>query len=230
MYLGNNKQSTVTSWTQGLDNPIGSNVPQAPPIKVNIRFQSPVEYFSFYFTDDFLREIVYQTNLYAFQNDKHNFNLTVTELKVYLGIVLVMSYIKYPRIRQYWSSDGGLRMTLIADAMSLNRFEEIRRYLHFVDASKSDDNNNKLFRIKFVLDHLHKVYHEALDPEEYMSIDEMMIPFKGRSSLKNYLPKKPKRWGYKVWARAGTTGYLYCFEIYQGAGSIDKSELGLAGM
>ena len=35
-----------------------------------------------------------------------------------------------------------------------------------------------------------------------MSIDEAMIPFKGRSSLKQFIPNKPTKRGIKVWVRA----------------------------
>lgn len=40
---------------------------------------------------------------------------------------------------------------------------------------------------------------------------------KGRSSLKQYMPMKPVKRGYKIWARADAlTGYLYEFEVYSG--------------
>ncbi|KAJ8970713.1 hypothetical protein NQ314_001060 [Rhamnusium bicolor] len=57
-----------------------------------------------------------------------------------------------------------------------------------------------------------------------MSVDEMMIPFKGRSGLKQYVPKIPCKWGYKVWAPAGILGYVYCFEIYYGGVNVDDSK------
>ena len=44
-----------------------------------------------------------------------------------------------------------------------------------------------------------------------------MIAFKGRSSLKQYMPMKPVKRGYKVWCLAdSTTGYVSSFEIYKG--------------
>ena len=43
--------------------------------------------------------------------------------------------------------------------------------------------------------------------------DEQVVPFKEASGLKQYLPKKPKKWGYKLWALAGVSGYIYNFEI-----------------
>ena len=46
-----------------------------------------------------------------------------------------------------------------------------------------------------------------------MSIDEMMVAFKGRYSAKMYMSKKPTKWGYKLWCRAGVSGYIYDFEV-----------------
>jgi len=34
--------------------------------------------------------------------------------------------------------------------------------------------------------------------EENLSVDEQMTPFKGRHRRKQYLPKKPHKWGYKA--------------------------------
>jgi len=45
----------------------------------------------------------------------------------------------------------------------------------------------------------------------------MMVSFKGRDSMKQYLKSKPKKWGFKIWVQAGTNGYVYCFELFQGA-------------
>ena len=68
----------------------------------------------------------------------------------------------------------------------------------------------------------------ALSPEESHSVDEQMIPTKARSSLHQYLPKKPHKWGIKVWARCGISGMLYDFEIYTGKQAENK-EFGKVG-
>jgi hypothetical protein len=68
----------------------------------------------------------------------------------------------------------------------------------------------------------------AVDPEECHSVDEQIVPFTGKSSLKQYIRNKPKKWGYKVWVRSGVSGYMYDFEIYQGAhGHRPEKNLGL---
>ncbi|CAM1306240.1 Uncharacterised protein r2_g1597 [Pycnogonum litorale] len=109
---------------------------QNPPIyignlKVKVLANSPIEMFTSLFPETLIKDICYQTNLYAMQQGKEGFNLTPPELKIFLGINIVMTYIKYARIRQYWSSQRSIRLPLIADHMSVNRFENIRRFLHF---------------------------------------------------------------------------------------------------
>ncbi|XP_046677262.1 piggyBac transposable element-derived protein 3-like [Homalodisca vitripennis] len=41
-----------------------------------------------------------------------------------------------------------------------------------------------------------------------------MIRFKGRSTLKQYMPLKPIKRGYKVWVRADESGYIFVSSKY----------------
>lgn len=66
-------------------------------------------------------------------------------------------------------------------------------------------------------------------PEEHNSVDEMMIPFKGRfSSIKQYMRGKPNPWGFKVLVRTGISGMMCDFDVYQGSVYQAKPELGLS--
>ena len=74
--------------------------------------------------------------------------------------------------------------------MSVNRFEKIRQYLHFVDNNLGNTENDKLFKVKLIVD---AVIAECvnIEPEEYLSIDEQIIPCKTkRSKIWQYNPKK----------------------------------------
>jgi hypothetical protein len=42
-----------------------------------------------------------------------------------------------------------------------------------------------------------------------------MVAYKGRSPIKQYIPSKPHKWGYKIWCLA-SDDYLLHFEVYQG--------------
>ena len=60
-------------------------------------------------------------------------------------------------------------------------------------------------------------FTDLYNHSQNVSIDEAMIPFKGRSSLKQYMPLKPIKRGIKVWTMAdAVTGYISQFEIYTG--------------
>ena len=50
--------------------------------------------------------------------------------------------------------------------------------------------------------------------EEMQSIDEQIVPTKSRCGIKQYMPKKPNKWGIKLWASCGISGIVYDFEIY----------------
>ena len=52
------------------------------------------------------------------------------------------------------------------------------------------------------------------------AVDETMILFQGRSTLKQYMPAKPIKRGIKAWCRADSrNGYMCEFQIYMGAQS-----------
>jgi hypothetical protein len=226
------KQATTPEWCASVDSSYASKIPQfIGQHKVNLGKDGvePIDLFNHFFSDELLDMIVFQSNLYASQMDINNpLCLTRGELMIFLGINIIMTYIRYPRVRMYWSSSLGLRCGLFADTMSLNRFEQIRRFLHFADNTEKDTNNDKLKKIRPVLEKLKTAFKDAVDAEESHSVDEMMIPFTGKSSLKQYIRSKPKPWGYKVWVRSGVSGYVYDFEVYQGAGGDrPEKELGL---
>ena len=63
-----------------------------------------------------------------------------------------------------------------------------------------------------------------------MSVDEAMIPFKGRLGIKQYMKDKPVRFGIKVWVLAdAVTAYCYNFDVYIGKNAeVVKNNLGLS--
>ena len=56
-----------------------------------------------------------------------------------------------------------------------------------------------------------------------------MVPFLGRSFLRQYLPYKPHKWGFKIWGRSGVSGFLYDFDVNQGRSNKNNSIFGVIG-
>ncbi|KRY99629.1 hypothetical protein T11_10537, partial [Trichinella zimbabwensis] len=54
-----------------------------------------------------------------------------------------------------------------------------------------------------------------LENEEKQAIDEQIIPFKGKHKMKIFTPRKPRRWGFKLFSRCGISGILYDFAFYE---------------
>ena len=64
-------------------------------------------------------------------------------------------------------------------------------------------------------------------PHRGNAIDEAMIKYKGRSALKQYLPMKPIKRGFKVWVHADSiNGYMCDFEVYTGKDGSPEQHLG----
>ncbi|CAH2001277.1 unnamed protein product [Acanthoscelides obtectus] len=114
-----------------------------------------------------------------------------------LRILIWMSLIKQPNSRRYWSPNT--RIDQVADVIPVNRFEEIKRFLHFTDNQKITTSTDK---ITLVFNQI-KSACQKVPLEENLSCDEQIVPFKGRISLKTYNPKKPHKWGYKIWVLSG---------------------------
>ncbi|XP_055923064.1 piggyBac transposable element-derived protein 4-like [Eupeodes corollae] len=171
--------------------------------------------------DRLLDEIIIpESERYALQNGRP-FALTSAEAKAFLGMNYVMGYHILPTFRSYWSSDPDMGVPFIANVMPLNRFEEIRRNLHFSDNTnepfRSQSSYDRAYKIRPVLDHFNDSFQNAMTNTKTQAIDEHMIKFKGHNIMKQYVKNKPVKWGFKMWCRCDPrTGYLFQFDLYTG--------------
>ena len=194
----------------------------------------PLGIFSLFFNDNLVGMIVEETNRYAeqcLQETDKQWSTNAEEIRAYLGFMILMGINRLPEIRDYWSTDENLRYAPIADRISRDRFEEITRYLHFADndqlPARGEDGFSRLQKVDPVISILKQRFKAVYYPHSQLSVDEAMIPFKGRSSMKQYLPMKPVKRGFKVWAMADAlNGYLYDFNVYTGATGERETALG----
>ncbi|XP_076156111.1 piggyBac transposable element-derived protein 3 [Alosa pseudoharengus] len=128
-----------------------------------------------------------------------------------------MSLFGLPATRMFWSHSS--RISQVADVMPLARWEAIKKCLHFNDNSgqpaRDMPNYDELYKIRPLLDHILPKLKD-LPMLETLCVDEQMVPFKGKSRIKQYLPKKPKKWGYKVLVLCGSDGIPHNLEVYVG--------------
>ena len=147
---------------------------------------TPLSYFKMFFDENMLDHTVLQTNIYSTQCNinKGVIGIDKAELERFLGILLPRPVISAPYYRLYWELET--RYELITSAMSRDRFESLKRLLHFNDNTKDkkrdDETGDRLFKIRPLFEMLRQNCLSQKS-EEHNSIEEQMIPFKGRSFL-----------------------------------------------
>nr|AGK25051.1 transposase [Chilo suppressalis] len=192
-----------------------SNTPYSSDI---VNLDTPFHFFSYFFTKELLENIVQETNKYSVQkNPARPDTITVTELRQYLGILVYMSVFRYPSVRFYWNTKHAF--TPISETMALNRFEKIRNILHFNDNEKhmpkDHPHHDRLHKLRPIIDHLNNKFG-SIPYDQRLSIDEQMCATKLAHFMKQYLPNKPHKWGFKLFVMCSLQGFAYQFEIYSG--------------
>ena len=66
-------------------------------------------------------------------------------------------------------------------------------------------------------------YTQLHNVSRKVSIDESMILYKGRHSIKQYNPMKPIKRRYKLWVRADMDDYISKFDVHVYQGKTDTS-------
>ena len=97
--------------------------------------------------------------------------------------------------------------------MRRNTFEQMR-CLHFNDNMAMDGNHS--FKVQPLFEHLNQA-NKNKEKVEFYSIDEIMVPYYGRHSDKQYIRGKPVRFGFKLWAICTSDGFLHHAELYCGS-------------
>ena len=95
-----------------------------------------------------------------------------------------------------------------------DRFEKISRYLHFVDnttlPARDNPSFDRLQKIAPIVDQVNSALSAVYYPHCQVSINKAMIAFKGRSSMKQYVPLKPIKRGFKIWVLADARNGYFC--------------------
>ena len=189
---------------------------------------SELAYFMLLFTIEMITSLVLETNLYAEQcqaargvRDSAWQPTTVEEMRAYIAVNILMGFHQLLEIDHYWSSDDMLGVPGVMKIMAKHRFKKLTQYFHANDNSKAAARGgagyDPLHKVRPLLSSASSSFARRYRPGKDLSIDEAMIAFKGRSFMKQYLPAKPIKWGFKVWTIAeAATGYVCGFQVYVG--------------
>ena len=216
--------------------------PFTQPIGPTIQLGSgPLEVFTSLFTPALVDHIVLETNKYAAlcltsthqgEGPPPTWETDAAEIRAYLGFAILMGFNKVPDLYDYWSTNPTFHYFPVASRIPRKRFLEIQRFLHFTDNEtiipRGEPGYDRLAKVRPVIEAVQKTFLESYRPNKENSIDEAMVKFKGRSALKQYVPKKPTKRGFKVWVRADAiNGYVCDFQVYTGKSDSSEHETNL---
>ncbi|XP_064387842.1 piggyBac transposable element-derived protein 4-like [Halichondria panicea] len=177
-----------------------------------------IDFVKLLWPDSLCEHIAEQTNLYATQCGAKSWKGTHRdEIWVFIGIILEMGIHRLPKYTDYWSTNRLLGVQAVKDTMPFNRFKSLRRYLHCDDNTCIVDSRKITSKIHTVLETLSTNYLAKYHPSQELSVDEMMIKYKGRKGGKIHMPRKPVKLGFKVWCcSCSCCRYLCTFDVYSG--------------
>lgn len=126
-----------------------------------------------------------------------------------------MGIVRLPSLAEYWSNDELFNLQFPRKVMSRNRFEILLRMIHFADNS-ADHNNGKLYKINPLVEMLVQSFKSLYIPEEYVCVDETLLPFRGRLGFRQFIKNKRHKYGVKLFKLCSGSGYTYNLSIYAG--------------
>jgi len=220
------------------DHPDDSDLPDAGHSRLrNAEHKDEVYFFGQQFTDPMAEYIVNCSNKegreFTCPSSTRDWKpMALGELYCIIGIVMYMGLVKLPAKEDYWSPGELNVSTPVAQFMAFYRFQMLTREMLTTDASKDTQppkesaQFDKLWRIRPFLTLFQNALKAAYTLGRFVSVDEMMVKFKGRCPVKCYMPKKPTKWGLKIWAACcAATGYLWNFSVYAGANLDDGHDM-----
>ena len=192
---------------------------------ITIKGDSPGQIFETIFPDDIIGNIANESNQYQSEHSRatqYFTNFTANEIRAMLGVIVDMGLTNLP-IQDYWRTSSVIHVPWFRSIFRREKFHEILSYLHLAsnkNCSSRDDNSFKLCKLcklGNISETLNQTLKSCFKPAQTLPTIGKIIGMRSRVSFIQYMPKKPAKFGLKIWALCDSqTGYFLKFQIYKG--------------
>jgi len=177
-----------------------SNEPFLGTAGLNIVIDNPesvVEIMSSIIGDDRIQLLTEWSNLYHSQNTEKckvssktlKWSIIIPEeMRKFLGLIILMGQVRKESIRDYWSTDPTISTPTFSHTMIRNRFKSIWQAWQFSGISQQTQDSGQLFKIWPVCEYFVQKYRSVCSPKQEHSLDEAMIPWRGRLKFRTNNP------------------------------------------
>ena len=186
--------------------------------------------FELFLTDELLCDLVNYTNIRADQYLEENIDdlkphsrfkkwkeTDMSEMKRFIGILLLMGVIKKPSLNEYWSTDPLISTPFFHSDSSLtrDRFLLLHHFIRFADYRHLGDDHDLLRKIRPFTNRIREIIGSVYNPSKNLTVDESLLLFKGRLVFKQYIPAKRSRFGIKIYLLCESdSGFMLNFEFH----------------
>jgi hypothetical protein len=215
-------------WIRDFTEPVGP----IPEIQ-GMADKKAIDFLALFLSDEFWNILVVETNRYAHQYlDTHQLpphsrygewtDVTLPIMKAFIALHISMGLVDKACLQDYWQDWWLTETPGYGKVMPRNKFQLILAFLHFSNnedrVPNGEPGHDRLFKIRRIIDELVPKFSALYSPHKPLSLDEMTIPFKGRSRLRVYNKDKPDKYGYKVYVLSeGGSGYVLKWNMHVGA-------------
>lgn len=210
----NNSEVWQYSRISGINIPVGENITALQMVNKIL-------------TEELWKILVIESNRYANQTmldetrtlkkfEDNWRDINIDEIKTYFALCILMSQVKKSSVQSYWSKRSIIETPIFRKTMPFWRFVQLSRFLHFTN-NEVVDKNDRMCKLRSIIDYLNEKFESIYTAEEYVSLDESLMKYKGRMSYKQYNPSKRARFGVKFYKLCESkSGYCIKFKIYTG--------------
>ena len=157
-----------------------------------------MQFFELFWPFNIMQKIIIETNHYATERTNATGNtrggakwenLTMAGLKAFLAIQMYMEMKKQPNYKSYWEKEGSVfYCPIISNIMIQEHYQELRRCLHITNPAtykniqKGEPKYDKLRQVRWLVNKIRNAYMREWSLLKFVTIDEMMVPYKGSYS------------------------------------------------
>ena len=195
--------------------------------------RSPIDYFQLIFTPQYIADIVLQTNSVAassIQNSppksschrRHWKPTSYEEFRAFLGCILCLSNRHETTLENFWKQTAD-HVPEVTNVFPYDRFRQLLQYFHLNADVARKPSTDHLARLRPLIAQVVNQSQKYFYPSQVVTVDELMVGFKGKSSIRQHIPSKASDTGYKVWTLVDRESkYVMNFEVYTGKNTSDQ--------
>jgi hypothetical protein len=149
--------------------------------------------------------------------------VTLDEMYAYLGVLITMGFNPQPEISSYFSKCGLLGNAAVQNSFSRSRLTQIWTYMGYTKTFTSDrelraaERKDPVAKVRPFLASINEKFRALRNPGRELVVDETMTRYKGRSSFKVRMPKKPASCGFEHFTLVeASSGYVLNDEPHVG--------------